>query len=308
LSSYGGGSWTSVAELSVGAAGLPTGAMVVRSASSQETTGSNGVATNATDGIATTIWHTKWTSPAAQPPHEIQFDLGLSRPVMSLFYTPRQDGSANGRIGQYEVYVSNDPSSWGSAVATGTFANNATQQAVAFPVKMGRYVRLRALSEAGGNIWAAAAEINVGVARLAQATMTVRFVDSQETLNYNGVAANVLDGNPATIWHTRYSGGSTGFPHEIQLDLGANRTVSCLDYLGRQDGYQNGWIAGYEVYTSTDGTNWGTAAATGSWAATGAEKRACFTARTARYVRLRALTDVGGNPWASAAELNVEGF
>jgi len=84
--------------------------------------------------------------------------------------------------------------------------------------------------------------------------------------------------------------------------------VSCLHYLGRQDGYTNGWISGYEVYTSTDGTNWGTAAATGAWAATGAEQRACFSARTARYIRLRALSEVSGNPWAATAELNVEGF
>jgi glucose/arabinose dehydrogenase len=308
LSSYGGGPWAAVAELSVGAAGLPTGALVVRSASSQETTGGNFAAGNAVDGTATTMWHTRWSSPTAQPPHEIQFDLGMTRPVMSLFYTPRQDGYANGRIARYEVYVSNDPASWGSAVATGTFANNAMQQAVAFPVKAGRYVRLRVLSEVNGDPWASAAEFNVGVARLAQSTMTVRSVDSQETLNYNGVGANVLDGNPATVWHTQYSGGTAGYPHEIQLDLGANRTVSCLHYLGRQDGYTNGWISGYEVYTSTDGTNWGTAAATGAWAATGAEQRACFSARTARYIRLRALSEVAGNPWAATAELNVEGF
>jgi glucose/arabinose dehydrogenase len=308
LSSYGGGPWVSVAELSVGASGLPTGALVVRSVSSQEVTGSNGAGTNAADGIATTIWHTRWTDPVAQPPHEIQFDLGLARPVMGLFYTPRQDNSPNGRIGRYEVYVSTDPASWGTAVATGWFANDATQQAVAFPVKMGRYVRVRALSEANGEVWASAAEFNVGVARLPQSTMTIRSVDSQETANYNGVGANVLDGNPGTIWHTQFSAGSPGYPHEIQLDLGASRTVTCLHYLGRQDGTPNGWISGFEVYTSTDGTSWGQPAVTGGWAATGAEKRACFSARTARYVRLRGLSEQGGNPWASAAELNVEGF
>jgi hypothetical protein len=307
LSSVGGGPWMAVAELSAGASGLPVGAMVVRSVSSQETTGST-VGSNAVDGNARTMWHTRWSSPTAQPPHEIQFDLGLARPVMSLFYTPRQDGYSNGRIGQYEVSVSNDPASWGAAVATGSFSNSAAQQAVAFPVKLGRYVRVRVLSEVNGNPWASAAELGVGVARLAQGTMKVRSVDNEETINHNGLGANVLDGNPATMWHNKYSGGGTAFPHEIQLDLGVNRTVTCLHYLGRQDGWLNGWVAGYEVYTSTDGTNWGSPAATGNWAASGAEKRACFGSRTARYLRLKALSEVNGNPWASAAELNVEGF
>ena len=56
----------------------------------------------------------------------------------------------NGRIGRYEVYVSDSPSTWGTAVASGTFADTSTQKVVPFgAVRSGRYVRLRALSEAG---------------------------------------------------------------------------------------------------------------------------------------------------------------
>ena len=59
----------------------------------------------------------------------------------------------NGRIGQYEFYVSADGTNWGTAVATGTFANNAAEKEVSFTPKTGRFIRLRALSEVNGNPW-----------------------------------------------------------------------------------------------------------------------------------------------------------
>jgi alpha-glucosidase len=51
-------------------------------------------------------------------------------------------------------------------VATGAFADTATEKAVTFPAKTGRYLRLRALTEAGSRgSWSSAAEISAtGVA------------------------------------------------------------------------------------------------------------------------------------------------
>ncbi|AHH95510.1 endo-alpha-N-acetylgalactosaminidase family protein [Kutzneria albida] len=142
--------------------------------------------------------------------------------------------------------------------------------------------------------------------RIPQSQLKVSAVDSQETAAENGSAANVLDGDPATIWHTAWSQSTAQPPHEIQLDLGGSRTVSCLYYLPRQT-QSNGRIANYEVYTSADGVNWGSPAATGTWTDSTAEQSACFTPRTARYVRLRALSEVNGNPWTSVAEINLAG-
>ncbi|WP_327418878.1 discoidin domain-containing protein [Streptomyces sp. NBC_01233] len=56
---------------------------------------------------------------------------------------------------------------------------------------------------------------------------------------------------------------------------------------------------------STDGITWGTAAATGTFPNTTAQRDVSLTARTARYVRLRAASEVAGNPWTSIAELNI---
>ncbi|SDX57966.1 phospholipase C [Amycolatopsis xylanica] len=133
---------------------------VVKYYDSQETSGENGAALNAVDGKPTTLWHTKWLGGSDPLPHEIQFDLGVTRTVTGLTYLPRQDGGANGRVGQYEVYLSGDGSTWGTAVATGTFADDATLKTVRFWPAQARYVRLRALTEAGGRgPWTSAAEI-----------------------------------------------------------------------------------------------------------------------------------------------------
>ncbi|MCX4537709.1 beta-N-acetylglucosaminidase domain-containing protein [Streptomyces sp. NBC_01669] len=136
--------------------------------------------------------------------------------------------------------------------------------------------------------------------------LSVTYADSQETVGENAPATNAVDGDPDTFWHTKWSGTSDPMPHEIQLNLGADKSVSCLTYLPRQDN-GNGRIAKYEVYTSKDGTNWGNPVATGTWTNTAEEKKACFTPVSAHYVRLRALSEVNGNPWTTAAEINVVG-
>jgi hypothetical protein len=74
---------------------------------------------------------------------------------------PRQDGEVNGRIGQYEFYATNKLPNWGPALATGTFANNATEKQVLFTTNTYRYIRLRALTEANGRQFTSMAEISV---------------------------------------------------------------------------------------------------------------------------------------------------
>ncbi len=87
---------------------------------------------------------------------------GQQPPVTAVTYLPRQDGGANGRIGRYEIYVSADGSTWGTAVAAGTFADDARFKVVNFPLKSGRYVRIRALTEAGNRgPWTSATEFTV---------------------------------------------------------------------------------------------------------------------------------------------------
>jgi len=141
-----------------------------------------------------------------------------------------------------------------------------------------------------------------------QQQMRVVSVDSQELIGQNGAATNAIDGNPATFWHTEWSQLTAPLPHTLVLDLGGQYQVDGFRYLPRQDnGEVNGTIAGYQFYVSTDGSTWGTAVATGTFAADTTEKTVRFTAKAGRYVRLVAVSEINGNAWTSAAELNVFG-
>lgn len=80
-------------------------------------------------------------------------------------YVPRQDGGAtiNGNVGQYEIRLSTDGTTFPTAtVAKGTWPNTAAAKYVTFPAANAKAVRLTALTEAGGNgPWTSAAEVNV---------------------------------------------------------------------------------------------------------------------------------------------------
>ena len=136
---------------------------------------------------------------------------------------------------------------------------------------------------------------------------SLRYADSQELVGENGAAANAFDGNVNTIWHTKWYGGSPAHPHEIQIDLGATYTIDGFRYLPRQDGGVNGRIGQYEFYVSADGVSWGSSVAVGGFVNDAGEKQVSFAPLAGRYVRLRAISEVNGNPWTSMAEINVLG-
>ena len=139
-----------------------------------EETGYPGLATMSFDNDPNTIWHTRWSSGTDPYPHEIQVDMGETYKFYKFIYLNRQDGQ-NGRIKDYELYISEDTLNWGEAVSTGEFVNIAAPQTLVFgsPV-IGRYFRLLALSEVNGNAWASAAEFSlVGCTDLTIGTHTL---------------------------------------------------------------------------------------------------------------------------------------
>ena len=97
----------------------------------------------------------------ANYPHWIDFDASQTKTLKGFVYQPRQD-SANGRIKDYEIYVSNDGKNWGSPVNKGSFKNSSETQRIMFdkPVKA-RYIRLRALNEQRGQDFASGAEFSL---------------------------------------------------------------------------------------------------------------------------------------------------
>jgi len=133
---------------------------------------------------------------------------------------------------------------------------------------------------------------------------TLQFVDSEEPLAF-GAAVRGFDGVTETIWHTQFLNGSPPPPHEIQINLGSSANLNGFVYVPRQDGVPNGWIGQYEFYVSTDGVNWGSPVAGGTFANDATNKQVSFAPTTGQYVRLRALSEVNGNPWTTMAELQL---
>ena len=128
LTEVNGNPWASMAEFNL----LDTGGAVmsrtgwVASADSQQTGGWE--ATKAIDGNGSTIWHTAWSPSSTVLPHAFTVDLGASRSIGGFKYLPRGD-SANGRIANWRFYTSLDGITW-TQLATGTFANDATEKTV----------------------------------------------------------------------------------------------------------------------------------------------------------------------------------
>lgn len=260
-------------------------------------------ARNAIDGDPTTIWHSRWTEPAAKHPHEIVVDMASLLEVDKFIYTPRDSG--NGRIKDYELYFSKDGKSWESKVK-GAFVNSSSAQVVSLkePVAA-RYFKLIALSEVQGREWASAAELNVNITRNLSGTSEGRqrvvYVDSDED-NSMRMAA---DGDINTYWHTVHNQFYLApYPHEIQMSLPKEAKVNGIKYTPRQNSVE-GRIGKYEVYLSRDGKEWGKAVASGTFTNSKEAQTVEFTPRRARYVKLQTLSAIDGGKQAAVSELEI---
>jgi hypothetical protein len=130
-------------------------------------------------------------------------------------------------------------------------------------------------------------------------------VDSEETAGEDGKAANALDGNRDTIWHTQWQDASPECPHEIVLALETPATLKGFTYLPRQGDSDHGDIKGYEFYTSNDGQNFGAPVAKGEFGTEKELKTVSFPPTACRFIKLKALSEVNGDAWTSAAEIGV---
>ncbi|GAA2324212.1 hypothetical protein GCM10010149_92010 [Nonomuraea roseoviolacea subsp. roseoviolacea] len=100
---------------------------------------------------------TYWDSDAAEPA-TLTFDLGAAKPVQYIAVNQREDStvhpsSGSARISGYQVHVSDDGSSWGSAIKTGTVPNARGVQIIDLPATTARYVRLTKTGHHGVARW-----------------------------------------------------------------------------------------------------------------------------------------------------------
>lgn len=101
-------------------------------------------------------------------------------------------------------------------------------------------------------------------------------VTVSSTENGTNVAANAVDGNPATRWSSLYAD-----PQWLAVDLGTNYIIAEVDLT-----WETACAKNYLIQTSMDGINWTTQATVTGNAKSGLLKYPLATPPTARYVRM----------------------
>ena len=133
--------------------------------------------------------------------------------------------------------------------------------------------------------------------------MTVVYASSQEP--GEGEASNLVDGDPATYWHTMYSVTLAKYPHWVDFDAGEVKIMKGFTYLPRQNS-RNGHVKDYTIQVSMDGKTWGDPIAKGSFGSDSTLKRVLFDKPVkARYIRFTALSEQSGEEYATGAEFGV---
>ena len=127
----------------------------------------------------------------------------------------------------------------------------------------------------------------------------------------DGPAANLIDGDVNTIWHSNYSGTPQQYPHWVEFDLQEETSFKAFSYTPRQQGEDtNGNILGYELYVSNDLetiTDSENLVAQGNFKYDGVNQIVVNLNKEAqgRYVRLVATSSKNGQAFAGGAEFNL---
>jgi hypothetical protein len=160
-----------------------------------------------------------------------------------------------------------------------------------------------ALVLSGGLFGCSTAFCNSG----AVAKVKLKFVkvDSEETNSQNGYGKNAVDGDPNTYWHTQWQSNTPPLPHEIIIELIPPSVIKGFTCLPRQDESDHGTIKDYEFYVSNDGKDFGSPVKKGTFEPGKEEKIETFEPIKCRFIKLKAISEINGQPWTSAAEIGV---
>ena len=130
---------------------------------------------------------------------------------------------------------------------------------------------------------------------------------SSENTGNRKFARQAIDGDPETLWHSRFSPEVAVPPHELVIDLGTERTVRGIVYLGRQDGGWNGAVKEADVTLGSSPEAFGEPVAKATLKKSKEPQTVTFPPAKGRYLRFRAYSEHGPGTFASAAEIGVIG-
>jgi len=75
-----------------------------------------------------------------------------------------------------------------------------------------------------------------------------------DSKNPGNEGENLLDGDPGSVWQTKWKGTPDPLPHHFVVDMGAARTISGFAFANRGD--LNGAMKDIEIFKSNDRQNW----------------------------------------------------
>ena len=216
--------------------------------------------------------------------------------------------SPESNVAGYYMYYGTEPGIYTNSVQfVGKSNTGYLIEDLRFTPDQAYYIAVTAYTDTGKESTYSNEVIYSDYSLIPQSQLTIVSVDSEELVAEDGAAENAIDGVISTLWVTEWYRSEPVCPHEIVIDLGDIYLVGKFQYLPRQDGNINGTVADYSIYVSEDGITWEEAVATGTFAGDTTEKEVTFAGKSGRYVRFVALSEVNGNPWTSAAEINIIG-
>ncbi|MBI5831445.1 MAG: alpha-L-fucosidase [Armatimonadetes bacterium] len=133
---------------------------------------------------------------------------------------------------------------------------------------------------------------------------------SEEKDGENGAAANAIDDNPDTFWHSQWRLAQPKPPHELIIDLGAEVEAGGFTYLPRQDTARGRCCASRaRIWLSATHDAWGEPLARASFdniAANPIEQVVRFAGATrGRYLRVVFDATADGEAFVTAAEVGL---
>ncbi|TRX71144.1 glycoside hydrolase family 2 [Carboxylicivirga sp. M1479] len=119
------------------------------------------------DGDPNTLWHTQWGGNEQEMPHEIIIDASEQISIKGIRIVQRGTGKANGRVKDFEVYISQD-GQFGEPQVVGQCKEGELYHNVMFSQKYMdesrfkcRFIKLKILSSENGNPYTAIGEIEI---------------------------------------------------------------------------------------------------------------------------------------------------
>lgn len=128
---------------------------------------------------------------------------------------------------------------------------------------------------------------------------------SSEDHAHGNDAANAIDGDPGTFWHTAWTPSADPLPHELIVDLGRIIHLHGIAYTPRGD-QANGRIAEAEIFCADSLNTWGDPAAVVRWPNSSEKQEVRFPqALDTRFLKILVRSEVNQNAFAAIAELEV---